>query len=42
MFTPVIAINGMFERKSWKYILINGLYWTVSLTIMGAIVCGWV
>ena len=42
MFTPVIAINGMFERKSWKYILINGMYWTISLTIMGAIVCGWV
>ncbi|MBR9844614.1 MAG: DUF1761 domain-containing protein [Algicola sp.] len=42
MFTPVIAINGMFERKSWKYILINGMYWTLSLTIMGAIVCGWV
>ncbi|MCB0382241.1 MAG: DUF1761 domain-containing protein [Psychroserpens sp.] len=42
MFTPVIAINGMFERKSWKYILINGMYWTVCLTIMGAIVCGWV
>lgn len=42
MFLPVIAINAMFERKSWKYILINGLYWTVCLTIMGAIVCGWV
>ncbi|WP_367179728.1 DUF1761 domain-containing protein [uncultured Psychroserpens sp.] len=41
MFIPVIAINGMFERKSWKYIMINGLYWTVALTIMGAIVCGW-
>jgi len=42
MFTPIIAINAMFERKSWKYILINGLFWTVALTIMGAIVCGWV
>ncbi|MFK7781568.1 DUF1761 domain-containing protein [Psychroserpens sp.] len=42
LFVPVIAINGMFERKSWKYILINGMYWTVALTIMGAIVCGWV
>ena len=41
LFFPVIAINGMFERKSWKYILINSLYWTVCLTIMGAIVCGW-
>lgn len=39
---PVIAINGMFERKSWKYIFINSGYWVVSLAIMGAIVCGWV
>lgn len=42
LFFPVIAINGMFERKSWKYILINSGYWVISLTIMGAIVCGWV
>jgi hypothetical protein len=39
---PVIAINGLFERKSWKYIFIHAGYWIVSLTIMGAIVCGWV
>jgi hypothetical protein len=39
---PMIAINGLFERKSWKYIFIHSGYWTVSMTIMGAIVCGWV
>lgn len=39
---PLIAINGMFERKSWKYIFINAGYWVVSLAIMGGIVCGWV
>lgn len=39
---PVIAINGLFEHKSWKYIFIHAGYWIVSLTIMGAIVCGWV
>jgi len=39
---PLIAINGLFERKSWKYIFIHAGYWTVSMTIMGAIVCGWV
>lgn len=38
---PLIAINGMFERKSWKYIFINAGYWTVTLAIMGAIICGW-
>ena len=39
---PIIATNGMFERKSWKLIFINSGYWTLALTIMGAIICGWV
>lgn len=39
---PIMATNGMFERRSWKLIFINTGYWTVALTIMGAIVCGWV
>ena len=39
---PMIAINGLFERKSWKYILIHSGYWLVCMTIIGAIVCGWV
>ncbi len=38
---PVIAVNGLFERKSWKYILINTGFWTVCFAIMGGIVCGW-
>ncbi|WP_400075750.1 DUF1761 domain-containing protein [Winogradskyella sp. R77965] len=39
---PLFGMNGLFERRSWKYILINVGYWTLTLTIMGAIVCGWV
>jgi hypothetical protein len=39
---PLIAINGLFERKTWKYIFIHSGYWTVVMTIMGAIVCGWI
>ena len=39
---PLVAINGLFERKSWKYILINSGYWILSLTIIGAIISGWV
>ena len=39
---PIVAINGLFERKSWKYIFINAGYWLVTLTIMGSIICGWV
>ncbi len=39
---PMIAINSLFERRSWKYILIHAGYWVVSLTIIGAIVCAWI
>lgn len=38
---PMIAINAMFERKSWKYTMINTGYWAVTITIMGGIICGW-
>ena len=38
---PIMGMNGLFERKSWKHIFINVGYWTVTLAIMGAIVCGW-
>ena len=36
---PLIGINGLFERKSWKYILIHAGFWAVCLTLMGGIVC---
>jgi hypothetical protein len=39
---PMIAINGLFERKSWKYIFVNSGYWIVTLTIMGSLICGWI
>ena len=38
---PIIGINSLFERKSWKYILINAGYFMVCLTIMGGIICAW-
>lgn len=38
---PIIAINALFERKSFKYISINAGYWIVCLTIMGSIISGW-
>jgi hypothetical protein len=42
LFTlPVIGINALFERKGFKYILINAGYWIVCLTIMGSIISGW-
>jgi len=42
MVLPIVAINALFERKSWKYILINAGYWIVTLAIMGSIISGWV
>lgn len=36
-----IAMVGLFELKSWTYILINGLYSTLSLTVMGLIIGAW-
>lgn len=38
---PIMATNGMYERKSWKLTFINVGYWTLTLMIMGAIICGW-
>lgn len=37
---PLIGINGLFERKSWKYIFIHSGYWILTLTLMGGIICG--
>lgn len=39
---PIVAISSLFEQRSWKYIAISAGYWTVVLTLMGGIVCGWV
>ncbi len=38
---PLMAINAMFERKTWKYIWINTGFWVVSLALMGGIICAW-
>ena len=39
---PVVTINALFERKSWKYIAIHAGYWIITLMVVGAIICGWV
>jgi hypothetical protein len=38
---PIIINNGLFERRGWKYILINGGYWTITLIIIGGILAVW-
>lgn len=36
-----IGIICLFERKPWSYVLINGGFLTVALTIMGLILGAW-
>lgn len=36
-----LAVNSLFEQKSWKYILVNGGYWTITFTVMGLILGAW-
>lgn len=36
---PIIGINAMFERKSFKYIMVNAGFWIVSMALMGGIIC---
>ncbi|MEM6301309.1 MAG: DUF1761 domain-containing protein [Pseudomonadota bacterium] len=35
------VVVGMFERRSWHYIAINGGYWIVAMTTMGGILGAW-
>ncbi|QMU63294.1 MAG: DUF1761 family protein [Flavobacteriaceae bacterium] len=42
LILPVLATQAMFERKTAKYVLINVGYWTITLAIMGGILCQWV
>lgn len=37
--TPIIGVNALFERKSFKYILLNGAYWTICVGLMGGVIC---
>lgn len=35
---PVIVVNGLFERKKWKYMLITIGYWLVSMILMAGVI----
>ncbi|MBK9983626.1 MAG: DUF1761 domain-containing protein [Saprospiraceae bacterium] len=32
---PLMVINGLFERKNFKYLAIHILYWLITLVLMG-------
>lgn len=38
---PMIGTAALYERRSWKYVLISGGYWIVSFMLMGGIICEW-
>jgi hypothetical protein len=35
---PILGTNALFERKGFKYIMINFGYWTITLALMGGII----
>jgi hypothetical protein len=39
--TLIFAIIALFERRSWKYIFVNGGYITVYFTLIGFILGVW-
>ena len=39
---PILGINAMFERKSFKYVAINAGFWIFCFAIMGGIICEFV
>ncbi len=39
---PLFSITAMYEGKSFKYVLVNSGYWTISLGVMGGIICAWI
>lgn len=36
---PVFGTNAMFEKRTFKYVLINAGYWIVSIALMGGVLC---
>ncbi|MFI0491442.1 DUF1761 domain-containing protein [Flavobacterium sp.] len=36
---PMIGTNSLYEKRSFKYVLVTGGYWIVCFTIMGGIIC---
>lgn len=36
---PIVGTNALFERKSWKYTLVSGGFWILSMMLMGGIIC---
>lgn len=38
---PVMGTNNLFERKPFKLTIINTGYWSITLALMGGVLCQW-
>ena len=38
---PIMGTNNLFERRPFKLTMINTGYWTITIALMGGIVCQW-
>jgi len=36
---PIIGVTALFERRSWKYILIHWGYWALSSVLISGLLC---
>lgn len=41
LILPSIGIPAMYEKRSFKYVLVTGGYWVITCMIMGGIICAW-
>ena len=38
---PIIVVNGLFEQRSFKYIMVVAGYWIATFALMGGIINAW-
>ena len=36
---PIIGTNSLFEKRSFKYVIVTGGFWIVCFMLMGGIIC---
>ncbi len=39
---PLFGITALYEKRSFKYVLITSGYWIITLAVMGGIICSWI
>lgn len=39
LILPSVGVSSLYEKRSFKYVLISGGYWVVTCMVMGGIIC---